>query len=78
LTFTSAQVFDHVAKAVLKALQALTSQPGVERRAGIALPADDRHEREVSKVLPALRTLGVAVFWVSRDRSVTIDSLWEV
>jgi hypothetical protein len=45
MTFSSAQVFDHVAKAILKALRVVTAGSA---SAGVALPDDALHRREVA------------------------------
>jgi Holliday junction resolvase-like predicted endonuclease len=71
LEFSSNQVFDHVAKAVLKALRVASSG---EARAGIALPDNANHRREVDQVAPALRRAGIAVFWVGDGGNVRIDA----
>jgi Holliday junction resolvase-like predicted endonuclease len=69
--FNSNQVFDHVAKAVLKALRVASSE---QARAGIAFPDNARHRREVERVAPALRRAGVAVFWVDNEGNVRTDA----
>jgi hypothetical protein len=66
-SFTSGQVFDHVAKAVLKALRVVTAGSA---RAGIALPDDANHRREVAQVAGALDRLGVVVFWVNENGDI--------
>lgn len=72
--FTSAQVFDHVAKAVLKALR-VTSEG--TSRAGIALPQNPLHLREVELVHAALAAAEIGVFWVSPvTREVTVQLPW--
>lgn len=77
--FNSAQVFDHVAKAVLKALMVDdAAEGGVELRAGIAVPRNQLHLRHVGAVEHSLRRAGIAVFWVNDDRSVLVDSPWDV
>lgn len=68
--FTRAQVFDHVAKAVLKALRVASSGEG---HAAVGLPDNPDHRDEVAQVADALDRLGVTVLWVGRDRRVTID-----
>lgn len=73
--FNSGQVFDHVAKAVLKALRVVSSGTG---RAGIALPDNEAHHREVDQVSSALNRSGIAVFWVQESLQVLIDSPWDV
>ena len=60
--FNSGQVFDHVAKAVLKALRVSSSG---DARAGIAFPDNTLHRREVGQVATALRRAGIGVFWVN-------------
>jgi hypothetical protein len=69
--FNSNQVFDHVAKAVLKALRVAASE---QAHAGIALPDNARHRREVEQVAPALRRAGVAVFWVDNEGNVRTET----
>ncbi|MCZ7537832.1 MAG: hypothetical protein M5T61_19180 [Acidimicrobiia bacterium] len=73
-SFNKGQVFDHVGKAVLKAMRVVSAG---EHRAGIALPGDAAHRAEVAKVRVALDRVGVAVFWVDESRTVTVDSPWE-
>lgn len=73
-TFSKGQVFDHVGKAVLKAMRVVSAGSD---RAGIALPGDAAHRAEVAKIRAALDQLGVAVFWVGEDRAVRVDSAWE-
>ena len=67
--FSKGQVFDHVAKAILKALR-LVGRP--EMRAAIALPDNDSHREEVKKVHHALRKLNISVYWVSFDGKVKV------
>lgn len=77
--FNSGQVFDHVAKAILKALMAAApAAASIERRAGIAVPQNRLHLRHIEPVEQSLRKAGIAVFWVSEDRSVRVDSDWDV
>ncbi|SRR6266540_2926539 len=75
--FNSGQVFDHVAKAVLKALQA-AAFGATDRRGAIALPANRLHEYHVKPVAAALRSAGIAIFWVAEDGGVTLDAPWEL
>jgi hypothetical protein len=44
-----------------------------EARAGIALPDNANHRREVEQVAPALRKAGVVVFWVDDAGAVRAD-----
>lgn len=73
--FNSGQVVDHVAKAVLKALR-ITSLG--EARAGIALPENELHLREIQQVATALRQAEIGVFWVDERLRVRVDAPWEL
>jgi hypothetical protein len=68
--FNSNQVYDHVAKAVLKAMRVVSAG---NARAGIALPDNASHRREVDLVAAALQQAGITVFWVGNDGGVRID-----
>jgi Domain of unknown function (DUF3883) len=74
-TFTSGQVFDHAAKAVLKALRVVSAG---EARAAVALPADTNHQREMQLVAPAITRAGIGVFWVSASGDVKVDVPWDL
>ena len=73
-TFNKGQVFDHVAKAVLKALRVITVG---EARAGVALPGDAAHRGEVAKIRAALEWLDIVVFWVDERGTVTVEAQWQ-
>ena len=73
--FNSSQVFDHVAKAVLKAMRIVAAG---NARAGVALPDNTSHRREVEQVAPALHQAGVGVFWVNEQDGVRVDAPWEL
>jgi Holliday junction resolvase-like predicted endonuclease len=75
MEFNSGQVFDHVAKAVLKAMRIVAAGTA---RAGVALPDNASHRREVEQVAPALRQAGVGVFWVNERDEVRVDAPWEL
>lgn len=75
LAFNRNQVFDHVAKAVLKALRVASSGGA---RAAIALPDNEDHRREVGQVARALTTVNVGVFWVTDGRQVKLEAPWGV
>jgi len=68
--FDRGQVFDHVGKAVLKALRVVSAG---EAQGAIALPGNDDHRSEVRRVADALAQLGVVVFWVTEDGAVAVD-----
>jgi hypothetical protein len=69
--FTSNQVFDHISKAVLKALRVISAG---EASAGIALPDNANHRREIAQVATVLRHVGVSVFWVNDAGDVRVDA----
>jgi hypothetical protein len=78
-SFNAGQVFDHVAKAVLKALRVASwDTTGPQSRAGIALPNNAAHVRQVEMVSRALRNAGIAVFWVDQGRRVHVESPWPI
>lgn len=68
--FTRNQVKTHVSVAVVRAMQ-VTSK-GLAR-AAVALPDSEFHRVEVGRIAPALRSVGIWVFWVSSDHSVEIQ-----
>lgn len=72
--FSSGQVFDHVAKAVLKALRALDSG----HLGAVALPKDAHHLREIASVRKSLRAIGVGVLWVDEDGAVELSAPWRI
>jgi hypothetical protein len=67
--FTSGQVFDHVAKAILKALRVIAEGDAI---GVIALPSNAAHRSEVERAQPAIRNAGIVVAWVT-DQGVTFD-----
>jgi len=69
--FERKQVFDHVAKAILKALQVVAVG---ETRAAVAFPDNSNHRKEVEKVHAVLGAVGIDVVWVSTDGRVTCDA----
>jgi hypothetical protein len=73
--FSSSQIFDHVAKAVLKALRIVSAG---KDRAGVAFPDNPAHRREVGLVSAALRGAEIAVFWVNEEHEVRVDAHWEL
>lgn len=73
--FTRNQVFDHVAKAVLKAMRVVSSSDG---RAAVALPDDANHRREIDQVAEALHGANIGVFWVSNLGEVRLEAPWSL
>lgn len=62
LEFSGGQVFDHVAKAILKALRVVA---GGDARAAVAFPDNAAHRKELQQVRAPLMALGIDIFWVS-------------
>jgi len=69
--FNSGQVFDHVAKAILKALRVL-HQGGA--RAAIALPDNAHHRSQINQVAQPLADLSLAVYWVDESKAVRVEN----
>lgn len=74
--FSSSQVRVHVAKAVYKTLEILSSYQGASEdvMAGIALPYTKLHLKMEKAVHPILMNLGIVIFWVYPDGSVYIEA----
>lgn len=68
--FDSGQVNSHVSRAMLRAMRVVSE--GCQ--AAVAFPEENLHRLEIEKVRIAIERLGVAVCWVSPDRSVLIES----
>ncbi len=70
--FNSGQVFDHVSKAFYCAAR----DSSIGLLAGVAFPHNEVHVKCVDKILPALKKLGIEVFWVHPDGTVDIAHVW--
>ena len=68
--FNCSQVKDHVAMAILKAMQLKQKHP--KSKICIALPSDEKHKRVIETVMLSLKSLDVTVIW-SDGQDVTID-----
>lgn len=68
--FNSSQVKDHVAMAILKAMQLKQKHP--KSKICIALPCDEKHKRMIDTVRLSLESLDVVVIW-SDGKEVTVD-----
>lgn len=68
--FTRNQVRSHVSVALHRALRVWSDG---RAKAGLAFPDNKHHREMVSHVLPALHQLGIAVFWISDDLSVSVE-----
>jgi hypothetical protein len=62
---------------VSAAVYSAASHASDERRSGVAFPNNDAYKNCVGKVLSALRTLNIEVFWVS-ENSVEVEHHWEL
>lgn len=69
--FSANQVFDHVAKAILKALRIVSAG---NSSAGVALPDNASHRREIEMVAHALERVGIAVYWVDDLGDAQVDA----
>lgn len=68
--FTRNQVKTHVSVAVVRAMQVASKGSAI---AAVALPGSEFHRVEVERIAPALRSIGIWVFWVSLDHSVDVQ-----
>ena len=66
--FDSGQIVDHIGKALVQALIAISDG----NLGAIALPAEARHRRVINKMSAALAKAGVIVLWVLPD-GTTVD-----
>lgn len=71
--FDASQVNDHVGRAILRALKVVSAG---KARAGVALPDNAAHQRELDAIKQALDQLGVGVFLVSENGEVTSSPVW--
>jgi Holliday junction resolvase-like predicted endonuclease len=71
--FDNAQANNHVAKAFYAAAEMLGAHGG---RVALALPETRLHREHAGRIRKALQQLGVGVFWVKPDRTVTLDATW--
>lgn len=70
--FSSAQVTDHVAKALFRAAQTV----GTKRVSAVALPKNRLHVAAIERVSNAMRQLNIEVFWVLPDHTVQLAGFW--
>jgi Holliday junction resolvase-like predicted endonuclease len=68
--FDSAQVKVHVAEAFYAAACLHATHHSSGDSAGIALPDTPRHHELLNRIRPVIDSLGIAVYFVQRDRSV--------
>ena len=67
--FTRSQVHDHVAMAFYRAAKMRRDNV----RVGMAFPDNQHHRDMVNEICDAIRDLGVGLYWVSADGSVTAE-----
>lgn len=67
LPFDGSQVRDHVANAFYRAAKMATEG----RVGGIALPGTSAHKKRIADIAHAIDSLGIVVFFVAEDRTVT-------
>ncbi|HKU24770.1 MAG TPA: hypothetical protein VJQ54_04815 [Candidatus Sulfotelmatobacter sp.] len=73
--FDSSQVSVHVAKAFYCAARDYPTGKLV----GVAFPKNELHVKCVQKILPAIKTLGIEVFWVEpHNGTVEVEHIWHV
>ncbi len=77
--FSHAQIRDHMATAIYKAL-CMRSQSvrGAKRRVALALPDIPSKRNVYTPVASTLRELDIGVFWISPDRSVKFEARWKL
>ncbi len=68
--FSDSQKRSHVSRAVFRAASVVSDG---RYRAGVALPATDKHLKLIKQVRAALHTLDVTVFFVESDGAVIQD-----
>lgn len=60
--FDKNQEADHLGKAILKCLEYISENAGKSILTGIAVPSDEYYNEIISKILPSLERLEIAVF----------------
>lgn len=69
--FSSSQVKDHIAKALLKTLECLEfDNPNV--RVAMAFPNNSKHRAELIKILPCIKKLRIIIYLVDKDKKTLI------
>jgi hypothetical protein len=77
--FSHAQIRDHMATAIYKALcMRSQSSRGAKRQIALALPDIPSKRNVYGPVASALRELDIGVFWVAPDRSIKLDARWKL
>ena len=71
-SFDSRQVRTHVSRAFYCAAQHCCG----DEFSAIALPKNELHTNCVRNIRPALKRLGIEVFWVNPDLKVEIERIW--
>ena len=72
--FSVSQIRNHVGRAILATMMVLVSKPaGPKTKAGIGLPITQGHLNEIGLIKPALKQLGIKLFWVDNNMNVYED-----
>lgn len=72
LAFTSSQVENRVAKAVLKLMRLHCRERQPKDVVAIALPSRPEYQRKLTEVRPLLESNGWGVFWLREDETVAV------
>ncbi len=72
-TFDSGQVRHNVSVAFYRAAVTRDLGDGAGRVAAMAFPDGPEFRKRVAAVAPSIRRLGLVVFWVGGDRSVSVE-----
>jgi Holliday junction resolvase-like predicted endonuclease len=71
MQFNRSQAFDHCAKAFYVAVRdAQQKVNGKSVESALALPDNDINHERIDPIRPALKVLGIQIFWVSSDGGV--------
>ncbi|WP_375324048.1 hypothetical protein [Flagellimonas sp. GZD32] len=71
--FNRSQVKSHIGLALWATMKVISSEPaGKKTKAGIALPDNKEHRKVIEIIYPALKKLGIKLFWVTKSH-VTIE-----
>jgi hypothetical protein len=71
--FITGQCESHVARAFYKAVAMATKHPAPNERVGVAFPDSVKHRSCLRRIEPALKRLGITVFWVWPNGKVTTE-----
>ncbi len=75
--FSRGQIRVHVGEALFRISQILSREHRNKFYVGIALPYTDNHRDFVNSIMPVLKKLQVAIFWVDKNYEVQFISNWK-